>query len=134
MVLRNETQYTLLWFNSILVAFILGSFMKPYIIADIGSNHRDDLGLAKAQIASAKEAGIDAVKFQFYTHRALYGFEGKAEYEMPVSWLEPLASHCRSHDIDFMCSAFSVVGYRLVDPFVNGIVADPEIFANLFNR
>ena len=35
-----------------------------YIIADIGSNHKQDLSLAKESIDAAAEAGADAVKFQ----------------------------------------------------------------------
>ena len=37
---------------------------KPYIIAEIGSNHNGSLILAKKQIKLAKKSGCDAVKFQ----------------------------------------------------------------------
>jgi sialic acid synthase SpsE len=92
--------------------------MKPYIIADIGSNHRNNLDLAKIHIELAKEVGVNAVKFQYYTHKELYGFEGKAEYELPEEWLEPLAECCKDNEVDFMCSAFSVAGYKRIDPLV----------------
>jgi sialic acid synthase SpsE len=36
----------------------------PFIVAEIGINHNGDLELAKKMMRSAKEIGIDAVKFQ----------------------------------------------------------------------
>lgn len=37
-----------------------------FIIAEAGVNHNGDLGLAKQLIDAAKEAGVDAVKFQLF--------------------------------------------------------------------
>ena len=37
---------------------------NPLIIAEIGCNHKGDLGLCKKIIKEAKEAGVDAVKLQ----------------------------------------------------------------------
>jgi N-acetylneuraminate synthase len=92
--------------------------LKPFIIADIGSNFRNSLELAFKQIEAAKECGCDAAKFQLYTHEELYGLPGKLEYELPKEWLQPLALHCEKTGIDFMCSAFSPMGVAHVDPFV----------------
>ena len=39
---------------------------KTYIIAEIGINHNGDLDLAKKMILTAKECGVDAVKFQTF--------------------------------------------------------------------
>ena len=39
----------------------------PFIIADIGSNHGGNIEFAKKLIDKAKEAGVDAVKFQSFT-------------------------------------------------------------------
>lgn len=92
--------------------------MKPFIIADIGSNYRNSLDLALKQIEAAKECGADATKFQLYTHQELYGLPGKLDYELPIEWLPKLAEHCEKVGIEFMCSAFSPEGVRAVDPFV----------------
>jgi len=43
---------------------IIGDGHPAYIVAEIGINHNGDLGLAKNMIAAAKQAGVDAVKFQ----------------------------------------------------------------------
>lgn len=38
----------------------------PYIIAEIGANHNGDMDLARTLIRTAKECGVDCVKFQLY--------------------------------------------------------------------
>ncbi len=39
---------------------------KPFLVAEIGLNHNNDLEIGKKTIAAAKKAGADAVKFQSY--------------------------------------------------------------------
>ena len=53
--------------------------MKPFIIAEIGINHNGDVELAKKMIASAKECGADAVKFQKRDIKSVYTKEFLAE-------------------------------------------------------
>lgn len=91
---------------------------KPFIIADIGSNHRNSLDIAYAQIESAKQAGCDAAKFQLFTHAELYGLPGKLEYELPREWIPKLKECADRNGIEFMCSAFSPDGVRFIDPYV----------------
>src|ERR1044072_9647998 len=43
-----------------------------YVIAEIGHNHQGDLAQAKRLIDAAKECGVDAVKLQKRSNRALY--------------------------------------------------------------
>jgi sialic acid synthase len=43
-----------------------------YVIAEIGHNHQGDVGTAKQLIDAAKECGVDAVKLQKRSNRALY--------------------------------------------------------------
>lgn len=90
----------------------------PFIIADIGSNHRNNYDIALQQIQGVKEAGCDAAKFQLYTHKDLYGYEGKLDYELPREWIPELARACKALDIEFMCSAFSEAGFEFVNPYV----------------
>lgn len=45
----------------------LGQGHPCWIVAEIGSNHNRDLATAKKMIDASAEAGLDAVKFQFYT-------------------------------------------------------------------
>ena len=46
----------------------IGEGYPPFIIAEAGINHNGDMELAKKMVLSAKDAGVDAVKFQtFYS-------------------------------------------------------------------
>lgn len=55
---------------------------KIFIIAEIGCNHNGDFQLAKTLIEKAKEAGVDAVKFQtFNASKLISKFAPKAEYQ-----------------------------------------------------
>ena len=46
--------------------------LSPYIIAEIGSNFDKDLNKAIKLIETAKEADVDAVKFQLFKANILY--------------------------------------------------------------
>lgn len=117
------------------------NFTEPYIIAEIGSNYRrhytdeENLQNAKMHVYHASDCWADAVKFQFFNHQDLYGPQWKGmgtstigsigekqrngtRYIRP-EWLLELSSYADSLALDFMCSAFSVEGYELVDPVVN---------------
>lgn len=56
----------------------LFNFCKPYIIAELGSNHNGDMELAKKLIIEAKEAGADCVKFQSWSKDSIFA---KKKYE-----------------------------------------------------
>lgn len=57
---------------------IIKNFGKPYIIAEIGSNHNGDMELAKEMIKSAKSVNADCVKFQSWTKDSIFS---KKTYE-----------------------------------------------------
>jgi N-acetylneuraminate synthase len=44
--------------------YMVGEGHPAYIVAEIGINHNGSIDMAKQMIAAAKEAGVDAVKFQ----------------------------------------------------------------------
>lgn len=48
------------------------NFCKPYIIAELGSNHNGDMELAKKLIIEAKEAGAHCVKFQSWSKDSIF--------------------------------------------------------------
>ena len=54
------------------------NFENPLIIAEIGCNHKGDLGLCKKIIKEANEAGVDAVKLQKRNNKILFT---KSQYE-----------------------------------------------------
>ena len=100
----------------------IGYGCKPFVIAEVGSNWKtpEDCLLS---IRIAKANGADAVKFQFYSNKALYGRDGVSEavYQTALqgAWLPELKAHCDLYKIEFMCSAFSPEGVHIVDRFVN---------------
>lgn len=53
-------------------------YSKPYVIAEIGSNHNGDMELAKKMIDEAKRCGADCVKFQSWSKNTIFS---KKTYE-----------------------------------------------------
>ena len=51
---------------------LVGDEHPCYVIAEVGHNHQGDIELAKRLIDAAKECGVDAVKLQKRSNRALY--------------------------------------------------------------
>lgn len=92
------------------------------IIAEVGSNwiSYSDINLS---IAQAKKCGADAIKFQFFTAKELYGSEAYGEHlhqqYLNFNWLSQIKFDCKDSGIEFMCTAFSPSGYEVVDQFVN---------------
>lgn len=51
---------------------MIGNYMEPYIIAELGANHNGDMDLAKKMIKTAKDRGADCVKFQSWTKETVF--------------------------------------------------------------
>ena len=59
---------------------------RTFVAAEAGVNHNGDLGLAKARVGVAAEAGADAVKFQtFSVDRLLTRSAEPADYRAGFS-------------------------------------------------
>ncbi|PKF62896.1 N-acetylneuraminate synthase [Psychromonas sp. psych-6C06] len=56
----------------------INNYSKPYIIAELGSNHNGDMALAKKLIIEAKAAGADCVKFQSWSKDTIFA---RVKYE-----------------------------------------------------
>jgi sialic acid synthase SpsE len=92
---------------------------KPFIIAELGSNWKS-LDDCKTSTVAAKRAGADAIKFQLFDHKALYGYEGKDPVgTMPREWIPLLHAHAKKYEIEFMCTAFDQSGYDFVNEYVD---------------
>jgi len=94
------------------------------VIAEIGSCF-SSFEQAKDSIQIAAQLGADAVKFQLYDDKALYGYD-QSPYDMPVpkdwlpkEWLPKLQDKAKAAGVEFMCSAFSPALALEVDPYVN---------------
>lgn len=99
-------------------AFLNGR-MSPYIIAEVGSNWHTFEDIAQS-IRAAKNAGADAVKFQYFHAHDLYGPNAHAEHDrvLKLAWFDDMKAIADRAGIDFLCTAFSEVGYDVVDMFV----------------
>lgn len=104
-------------------------YNRPYVIAEIGSNHNGDMELAKKLIDAAKECGADCVKFQSwskdtifsrkvyednyflkddYRNRTDYTLEEIVdEYSIDDNDHRFLKEYCDSIDIEFNSTPFS---------------------------
>lgn len=100
----------------------LEKYENVYVIAEVGSNHDNDIKRAKDLIQLAKDCGADAAKFQSFTAKGLIskrGFESKLGFqskwkksvwdtyvaaEMPRKWHHELGDFAKSQGIDFFTS------------------------------
>lgn len=98
---------------------------RTYIIAEAGVNHNGSLDLAKKLIASAAEAGADAVKFQTFKATNLVSKSApKAQYqlkstnneesqfdmlqklELTLEMHKELIEYCKEKNIEFLSTPF----------------------------
>lgn len=101
---------------------------RPLFIAEASSNHAQDLGRALAFVDAAAESGSDAVKFQLFRIDRMFAPEILAQsekhrarraWELPLSYLGPLAERCALRKIRFSCTPFYVEAVEELRPFVD---------------
>ena len=109
------------------------SYMKPFVIAEIGINHNGDIEIAKKLIDIAKNTGCDAVKFQKRTLDIVYtqelldsprespwgktqrdqkkGLEfGKHEYDI-------IDAYCKEMKTEWFASAWDVESQKFLQQY-----------------
>lgn len=108
---------------------VISDYGKPYIIAELGSNHNGDMKIARDLILRAKECGADCVKFQSWSKETIFSrkvyddnyfladdYRNRTDYtleeiveEFSISEKELLdmAQICKEVGIDFSSSPFS---------------------------
>lgn len=89
-----------------------------FIIAEAGVNHGGDMGQAFLLCNAAKECGADAVKFQHFSSRRLWGDERLAHLELSDAEMANIAWHCQAIGIEFMCTPFGVQEVEFLRPLV----------------
>ncbi len=85
----------------------LNNLDQTFIIAEIGSNHNQNLELAKEMITSAKDSGADAVKFQSINVNELYYNPSQKikdlhrKIDLSEDWHHKLKEFCDKQEITF---------------------------------
>jgi len=100
--------------------------MHTFVIAEAGSCHDRSPEKAKRLIEKAKEAGADAVKFQFWSDSVRLAARRNApelartyeDYRVPDNWLPLLKAYAQSHKIEFMCTVYLLNDVLIMNPFV----------------
>lgn len=88
----------------------IGEGESVFVVAEIGSNHHRDLGVARASIAAAQEAGADAVKFQVldvgeqYHDPAPSIRDLHARIDLDEAWIGTLKAEADRHGLFFFAS------------------------------
>ena len=102
---------------------------RPYIIAEIGSNHNGDMKLCKKIIDSAKKAGVDCVKFQYFDEKTIFSkktyednyfiaddYRNRTDfnlkqivkkYSISIRELKEMQKYCKRINLDFLVTPFS---------------------------
>jgi N-acetylneuraminate synthase len=96
-------------------------------IAEVSSNHAQDLDRCLAFVDAAAAIGCDAVKFQLFRVRRLFSPEALAArpellrreaWELPLEFLKPIASRCAERQISFGCTPFDLDAVGDLEPYV----------------
>jgi sialic acid synthase len=79
----------------------IGDDEPCYVVAEIGHNHQGDVELAKRLIDAAKECGVNAVKLQKRSNRALYTREYYEQpYDNELSFGRTYGEHREALELD----------------------------------
>lgn len=89
----------------------------PYFIAEFNTSHFGDIKLAAEMIYSAKEIGIDCVKFQSWSSKTLYSQTYYTanpiakrfidRFSLTEDELQELSQICKKVEIDFLSTPYS---------------------------
>ena len=99
-----------------------------FFIAEVSSNHSQNIDRALSFIDVAANIGCDAVKFQLFRIEKLFAPEilekskkhrDRKNWELPIEFLPVLAKRCRERGIKFGCSPFYLDAVKELEPFVD---------------
>jgi len=102
--------------------------MKTQFIAEISSNHHQNLDRCLAFIDAAARIGCSAVKFQLFKVNQLFAPEileksevhrRRKNWELPVEFLPALAERAQTLKMQFSCTPFYLQAVQELEPFVD---------------
>jgi len=89
-----------------------------FVIAEAGVNHGGSLSIARQLVIEAKDAGADAVKFQMFNSKRLWGDSRIEHLQLSEGEMIYLAEHCHNLGIEFMCTPFGISEVEFLNPLV----------------
>lgn len=101
---------------------------ERYFVAEVSSNHYQDLQRCFEFIDVASEIGCAAVKFQLFKVKKLFAPEvfiakpqvkEREKWELPVAFLPELAQRCREKNIHFAVTPFYLKAVEELEPYVD---------------
>ena len=102
--------------------------MTARFIAEISSNHHQDVARCLRFIDTAADIGCDGVKFQLFTVETLFHpvalavhpqLQARRAWELPRAFLPTIAQRCQERGMLFGCSPFYLEAVTALLPFVN---------------
>lgn len=99
--------------------------MSVKFIADVGSNHNQDINRIEKLIIIAKEMGCHAVKFQLFRGDKLYAPEFPEKIkeahaqELSLKFIPKIFAICHAHKIEFHCTPFDLEAVEILKPYVD---------------
>ncbi|WP_415905092.1 N-acetylneuraminate synthase family protein [Neptuniibacter sp. QD48_55] len=100
----------------------------PFIIAEVSSNHSQNLERCYQFIDVAAQIGCDAVKFQLFKIDQLFAPEilsksaqhrDRKQWELPLDFLPKLSKRCKERGIKFGCTPFYIDAVEELAPYVD---------------
>jgi N,N'-diacetyllegionaminate synthase len=93
---------------------------NAFVIAEVGSNHGQNIDTALQYIKIAAECGADAVKFQYFDADDLVPIDHVARKEVegyvtPVEWIPKLHEACINSEVIFFASTFNLKLFEILD-------------------
>ncbi len=92
--------------------------MSIFVIAEAGVNHGGNFEDALKLVSAARDSGADAVKFQLFNSRRLWGDERIEHLELSQAQMTDIAAYCKAVGIEFMCTPFGVEEAQFLLPMV----------------
>lgn len=93
---------------------------SAFVIAEVGSNHGQNIETALQYIKVAAECGADAVKFQYFTADDLVPVDHDARKEVesyvtPIDWIPKLQEACINSGVIFFASTFNMELFQILE-------------------
>jgi N-acetylneuraminate synthase len=97
-------------------------------IAEVSSNHNQDIKRCKQFIKTAKKVGCDGIKFQLFKIDQLFATEilennsdlrKRKEWELPIEFIPELQAFSHDYGLEFSCTPFYLGAVDELKPYVD---------------